>query len=98
MGQQHPMHGSRALAVEIEAESLALFELNRAVREGADAQLRSLKVQQDADRPSALAFHLADDRQATLVILVRSVAEVQPEHVRTRLNCLLYTSPSPRDS
>jgi hypothetical protein len=41
------MHGSRALAVEIEAESLALFELNRAVREGADAQLRSLKVQQD---------------------------------------------------
>jgi hypothetical protein len=53
---------------------LALFEL-------ADAQLRSLQVGKDRDRPAELAFGRAHQLVTFLMIGVRAVAEVEAEYI-----------------
>jgi hypothetical protein len=90
MGQQHPAGTSRALGVEIQAKRLVLAELDWAAREGADAQLRTLQVEQHADGAPALALHLANDFHAALVILVLAVAEIQAEDVGAGIEEGLY--------
>jgi hypothetical protein len=67
--------------VEIEPERLAFDQLHRAVPEGADAQLRTLEVEEHADRLAEVAFDGADQVEPLLVIGMGAVAEVEPEHV-----------------
>jgi len=55
------------------------------VLEGADPQLGSLQVDDDADRPPGLLLDPPDQVVALLVILMGSVAEIEPEHVGSRL-------------
>ena len=50
-------------------------------REGADAQLRALQVEQDADRPADLLLDRADHLGRARVVLVRAVAEIEAEDV-----------------
>ena len=72
---------ARLVAVEVEPERCSRFELDRPVGEGANAQLRALQIEQHADRPAQIALDRADDVQTLLVVVVRSVAEVEPEDV-----------------
>ena len=51
------------------------------VREAADAQLRALQIDQDADRPPVLELDRADRRHQLAHALVRGVAHVDAEDV-----------------
>src|SRR5262249_35243791 len=67
--------------VEVEAEAIAGLELDRSGGEGAEPELRPLQVGEDADRPPGLLLERADRVDALPVVVVRAVAEVEPEHV-----------------
>ena len=67
--------------VEVEAEALPGRQLGLAAGDLADPQLGPLQVEQHADRPVRRRLQLADDGVARLVVVVRAVAEVEPEHV-----------------
>jgi len=69
------------VAVEIEPEARAFDQLHRTVRERADAQLRTLQVEQHTDRAADVDFDRADEIEPLLVLGIGAVAEVQPEHV-----------------
>ncbi len=69
------------LGVEVEAEGLADLQLDAAVLEDADAELRPLQVHQHADRPVEIFLDLADDVVARLVVFMRAMGEIQPEDV-----------------
>ena len=73
------------LAIEIEAKAVAGGELDPALGEAAEAQLWSLQIGQNADRPARRALNRPDRLEASSVILVRTVAEIQPEHIDTGL-------------
>src|SRR4030095_16493504 len=80
MGQLRAL-GVALRLVEIETIGAAGLQLDQAAGKGADSQLRSLQIHQDADRTPALLLDLADEVVALLVILVRAVAEIEAEHV-----------------
>ena len=67
--------------VEVETEGLAFSQHHRSVGEGAYAQLRALKVGQDADRAAEFLLEFAQQRKAGAVIDGAAVAEVQSEYV-----------------
>src|SRR5262249_21624853 len=69
------------LVDEIEPEGRAFLERHRARLKGADAQLRPLHVGEHADRTSGLALDFADLDEAFSMLIVRAVAEVQPEYI-----------------
>ncbi|CAN0627118.1 protein of unknown function [Burkholderia multivorans] len=52
-----------------------------AVSERADAQLRALEIEQHGDGPPGVPLDAADDLKPLLVLGVRTVTEVEPEHV-----------------
>src|SRR5262249_38383566 len=66
---------------EIEPEGRAFLERRGARLKGADAQLRPLHVGEHADRTSGLALDFADLDEAFSMLIVRAVAEVQPEYI-----------------
>jgi hypothetical protein len=59
---------------------------DRPGREGAEADLRTLQVDQDADPAAGLVRGLADPAVGLLVLGVRAVAEVQPGDVHARVD------------
>jgi galactarate dehydratase len=69
------------LVREVEPERGAGRQRNRAVGERSDAQLRALHVGQHADRTPDALLDGADLLQPLAVLLVRAVAEIEPEHV-----------------
>ena len=79
--QRHAGGVAGFVAQQVQFESLSGFELDRAVGEGADAQLRSLQVEQNADRPPAGALQIADDLRARLVIGMAAMTEIQAKHI-----------------
>ena len=58
-----------------------LSSSSRPSRNGADADLRTLQILQDADRPADLPLQGPDRGMDPGVVVLRAVAEVQPEHV-----------------
>src|SRR3546814_19424236 len=80
MRQRRALVGARRL-VEIEAEALARLQHHLAVLQVADAQLRSLHVGEDADRPVQLLLDFADGVVELAMIGVGAVAEVQAKDV-----------------
>ena len=79
--RQVDARGTAWRRVQIELESLAGLQLHAPAGEIADAQLRALHVGENADRPVEAVLELADHGEARGVILMRAVAEVEPEHV-----------------
>ena len=69
------------LLVEVNAEGFASLEPDRALGEAAQPQLWSLQIGEDAYRTSRGAFNFADRGETVLVVLVGSMAEVEPEYV-----------------
>ena len=69
------------LGVLVEREGCAVVEHRRTVGERADAQLRSLQVAQDADRPGVFRLHRADRGDELAHPVVRGVAHVDAERV-----------------
>src|SRR5262249_49476603 len=82
MGQMYPRRVARR-RIAIEAKCLALGEQDRAALECADAQLGSLQVDEDSDRPPVFEFDRADRRDELAQSLVRSMAHVDAEDVGT---------------
>ena len=67
--------------IGVEHEGLALHQHRGSAGEGPDPELRSLQVDQDADRPAVLAFDRADRRHQLAHARVRGVAHVDAEDV-----------------
>ena len=83
MGQADPRRIAGRVG-QVEAEGRSFFELDRTIGEAADAQLRSLKVDQHRDRAAGAGLELADRRMASAVVVVAAVTEVEPEDVDAR--------------
>src|SRR5207302_1738711 len=73
------MSSGRWIGVELEGG--AVGQGDGARREGADPKLRSLQIDQDADRPPVLEFDRADCRHELAHAVVRSMAHVDAEDV-----------------
>jgi len=71
------------LRVVVEHEGLALRDLHRAVLEAPEPELRPLQVGKNADRPVMPVFDVADDGDEVAQPLVRGMAHVDAEDVRT---------------
>jgi hypothetical protein len=67
MGHADPLRGARP-AIEIKPKSLARAQGYAPVLKGADPQLRSLQVDEHADRPPGLLLNLPDQVVALLVL------------------------------
>ena len=67
--------------VIVEREGLSRLKFDCAVGEGADAQLRALKVGQNADRAPNLLFHIADARYQRAHQLVIGMAHIDAEDI-----------------
>ena len=78
--QRHPLLVAR-LGAEVEAEGGAARELDRAVAEGADPELRPLQVDDDRDRPLGLGLDRAHRLVALRLVGVAAVREIEPEGV-----------------
>src|SRR6185369_10639935 len=84
MRQLHTAVVTRRL-VGIEHKTLAVLELGGAFGESAEPQLRSLQIDQDADRAAIAALDIADGVDQLAHLVVRRVAHVDAEHVRAGL-------------
>jgi hypothetical protein len=71
--------------IEIEAESVAGGDLDRAVGEIAEPELRALQIGENADRPSGLRFDAPDFLEQHTLLVVAAMAEIQPENVHSGL-------------
>jgi hypothetical protein len=67
--------------VGVERKSLAVLELDRAFGEGAESELRSLQVDQDADRAAVAGLDIADRRHQLPHLVMRGVAHVDAEQI-----------------
>ena len=67
--------------IGIEGEGLALDQCHRVGGEAADAQLRALEIDQNADRPAVLGFDRTARRDQLAHPLVRRVTHVDAEDV-----------------
>ncbi|CAM2186194.1 hypothetical protein PSAC2689_60296 [Paraburkholderia sacchari] len=67
--------------IEIETETRAHGEFRKTRLERAEAQLRSLEIEQNADRAAIFLFKAADFRMTLGMIVVRAVAEIQSEDI-----------------
>src|SRR6185437_13663201 len=67
--------------VGIERKTLAVLQLHRAFRERTQPEFRSLKVDQDADRPAITGFDVADGLHQLAHLVVRGMAHVDAEYV-----------------
>ena len=83
--RQPDPHRVARRGVEVEPKRTARLECDGSAGEGADAELGTLQVGEDADRPSYLLLDRPDRLVAGLMIGMAAVAEVEPEHVGTGL-------------
>ncbi len=67
--------------IGVEREVLALVDHGRAVGEGAEPQLRSLQIDQDADRASVFGLDRADRGHELAHAFVIGVAHIDAKHV-----------------
>src|SRR4029079_9959400 len=70
--------------IDVEGEDLAGLDARLTALEGADAQFRTLKVGQYADRARELRFDLADRAMQLFQKLVRGMTHIDAENIRTR--------------
>jgi hypothetical protein len=80
MGQGHALGRARRLA-HVEAQLLALLQLQRALGESAQPELGALQVHQDGDGMLVLLLQGAQQVDALTMVIRRAVAEVQPKDV-----------------
>jgi putative ABC transport system substrate-binding protein len=80
MRQRHALPVSRH-SLQIEPEPVSGAQFNRAIRKRADAQLRPLQIHHDSDRTAHISLDVPDRLKTLPVILVISMAEIQPEHI-----------------
>ncbi|MCY1296062.1 hypothetical protein D9M70_454310 [compost metagenome] len=73
----------------VEREGLADLEIHLAFCELADAQLRALKIGENADRPTTVAFHRADALNQRAHHVVARMAHVDTEQISPGLVQLL---------
>ena len=76
--------------IGIEGEALAARELDTVAGEGADAQLGTLEVGKDADRPIEAFLELADGEDPFAHRLAGGMAHVDTEHVDARAEKLAH--------
>ena len=67
--------------VQIETEAGPFFKADRPVGKGAEAQFRSLEVDQDADRASNFTLDATDQFEIPLVIGMAAMAEIETENI-----------------
>ena len=84
MRQVHAAQAAHRFAPD-EAHHVAFVEPDRARLELADAELRSLEIDQNADGAGELGLELADDGVDVAQAVMRGVAHVHAEHVGPRL-------------
>ena len=65
-------------------EARSSGELNRAFSESAKAKFWSLQVSENADRSPRRSLHSPDRRKPGAVVVMRTMAEVEPEDVNAR--------------
>ena len=82
VGQFHPRRVA-GVGIGIEDEGLAERQVDGLFGEHADAQLRPLQVDEDADRVVFLGLHLADGRRQLAHELVIAMAHIDAEDIRT---------------
>src|SRR5262245_740782 len=70
--------------IRVKHERIAFREHHGAACERADAQLRALQVDQDADRPAIFELDGTDERYKLAHALMRSVAHIDAKDIRTR--------------
>ena len=80
MGQRRTASVAGLLA-EIEAKAVTGREFDPTLGEATEAQLWSLQIGQNPDRPARRALDRPDRLEAGSVILLRTVAEIQPEYI-----------------
>ena len=66
-------------------EVRARGELDWTLGKSAQAELRSLQVSKDADWPPRRTLYPPDRRKKRTVILMRAMAEIEPENIDARL-------------
>jgi hypothetical protein len=66
-------------------EGRAGHELDRPFGEGPEAEFWSLQIGENADRSSCCVFHPPDRRKPGAVILVCTMAKIEPEDIDARL-------------
>src|SRR6185437_4019885 len=71
--------------IGIEDEILAAVDFGPVVLEAAEPELRPLQIDENADRPIAFRFNLADRRHQLTHLLVRGVTHIDAEDVRAGL-------------
>jgi hypothetical protein len=71
--------------VQVQPEGRARHKRDRAGGKGADAQLWPLQIQQHRNGPPHLALDVPDQRQPLPLLGMGAVAEIEPEHVRARI-------------
>ena len=75
--------------VQIEPECRTDLERDRPFGEGADTQLRTLQIEQNADGPAPLFLDAANGLHAGRMVFVQAVTEVQPKDVCPGIEQLL---------
>ena len=85
---EHALLVADAPASVVIVNSAPGLELDLAVREPADADLRALQVEQHRDRLAAALGLGADDLQHLRVVLVTAVREVEPRDVHAGVDQL----------
>ena len=83
MGKRHALGGA-GIARKIEAEDLALLDLDLAALEFTEAELRTLEVCENADRMAVLGTHVTNGARKGARRLVARVAHVDAEDVCSR--------------
>src|SRR6267143_4196068 len=67
--------------VRIQHEAFAVLELDRAFRERSDAELRALKIDQNADRPPVARLDIANGLDQFAHLVVRGMAHIDTKDV-----------------
>ncbi len=83
MGQEYAIGGAGRIAL-VEAEGRAFVHEHAAAVELAEAEFRSLQIEQNADRMAMLVRYVAHDGVQRFRRLVAGVAHVDAEYVDTR--------------
>src|SRR5947209_20456111 len=73
-----------ALLAEVESKAITGPQFDPTLGEGAEPQLGTLQIGKNAYRPPRRALDRANRRETGLMILVRPVAEIEPEHIYAR--------------
>ena len=75
--------------IRIENEGLTVLQFGRVADEGAEPQLRSLEIHEDADRALGFALDGTDHLDPLGELLTSQMAHIDAEHVRTGVEQLL---------